>query len=47
MSISNATHTLDILEEKNGIAFCEITKNDAEKQSEYRFYVVRVEKCVI
>ena len=42
MTISNKTHTLDVIDEKNGLALCEITNDDADTQREKRFYVVRV-----
>lgn len=42
MIISDKTHTLHVIKQKNGIALCEITHDDAEPQPAKRFYVVRV-----
>ena len=42
MSIKSATHSMNVIEEENGIALIEITKDDTDNQSDKRFYVVSV-----
>lgn len=42
MSIKSETHSMNIIEKRNGIALIEITKDDTETQTNKRFYVVSV-----
>lgn len=42
MSLSNKTHSLNLVSSKNGFALYEITADEADIQRAKRFYVVRL-----
>lgn len=42
MTIKSETHSMSIIEKRNGIALIEITKDYADTQADKRFFVVSV-----